>query len=551
MKIARARRRFWRAGLLLGFSIASEILIAQVLPPPKVEALKPDEIPGMVRFFVRQYRFEGNTAFADAELTKVTEPFANREVSSEELEQARRAITLYYVNHGFVNSGAVIPDQNPAGGVILIRIVEGVLTGIEVHGNKWLRDGYILPRVKRWATPPLNLDELREGLQLLRQNPNVRQINAELMPGTAPGQSKLDVRVVDQQPFRLGLQVDNERPPSVGAEEIWLLASDWNVTGHSDVLDLRYGIADTGANGLEFSGADNMAGSYVVPVTRRDTTLGLNASRLNTALVEETFTPLVVSSVTTSYGVSLRQPFFQTANHEAAFGLGFDHRVNDTRLLGERFNISPGAENGEMEVNVLRISQEWLQRGQNNLLALRSTFNLGLDVFDSSDNGVASDPDGRYFSWLGQGQYVQRLFNTQNQLILRAAGQWTAEPLLALEQISVGGSQSVRGYRENQLVRDRGVIGSVEFRLPIFFDKAGAGVVYLAPFFDFGGAWNVRNSAHPTTIESTGIGVLINPNRHFHAQLFWGHRLREVETPQDDDDPQDLGLHFRINIDVF
>jgi hemolysin activation/secretion protein len=198
----------------------------------------------------------------------------------------------------------------------------------------------------------------------------------------------------------------------------------------------------------------------------------------------------------------------------------------------------------------LRLSQEWLDRGQHHVLALRSTFNFGLNVLDATDNGIPSDPDGQFFSWLGQAQYVRRLFNTQNQLVLRLSGQWTAEPLLALEQISVGGAETVRGYRENQLVRDRGIISSIEFRLPVLFDKTGAGILYAAPFFDFGGGWNVAGSPSPTTISSTGVGVLITPNRHIHAQLYWGYGLRDIETPEDED-PQDLGLHFRVNIDAF
>jgi len=47
----------------------------------------------------------------------------------------------------------------------------------------------------------------------------------------------------------------------------------------------------------------------------------------------------------------------------------------------------------------------------------------------------------------------------------------------------MGGFESVRGYLENQLVRDRGIVSSVEFRLPVLFNKAGAGIVHLAPFF--------------------------------------------------------------------
>src|SRR5262249_49010560 len=156
------------------------------------------------------------------------QPYTNREITSEELEQARRAVTLHYVNHGYLNSGAVIPDQDPASGIIRLRIVEGVLTEVQLHGNKWLRDGYITGHLRRWSAQPLNLNELQEGLQLLRQHPNVKQVNAELKPGTSPGQGVLDLRVTDQPPFRLGLQIDNQRPPSVGAEEISVLASDLN-----------------------------------------------------------------------------------------------------------------------------------------------------------------------------------------------------------------------------------------------------------------------------------------------------------------------------------
>jgi len=444
-----------RALALLALVLLGETIEAQVLPPPPSKQTIP------TRLFVREFRFQGNKVVSQTELAKVTAPFTNRSITTEELEDARRAVTLYYIKHGYVNSGAVIPDQNPSQGVITIRIVEGVLTGIDVHGNKWLRDNYIKSRVRRWSGPPLNVNELQDGLQLLRQNPNVEQINAELKPGTSPGQSLLDLRVVDEQPFRLGIQFDNERPTSVGSQEIWALASDLNLTGHSDPLVFRYGIATGGPGGWDFSGADNMEGSYRLPLTPFDTTLGFHGSRLNTSITEQTFTPLDIKSLTASYGAFVRQPVYQTANQEAAVALGFDYRKNNSDLLGEPFNISPGAVEGKMVVSVLRFSQEWIDRGQNHVLALRSTFNFGLDVLDATDNGIPGDPDGKFFSWLGQAQYVRRLFNTQNQLVFRVAGQWTSEPLLALEQFSVGGLESVRGYLENQLVRDKGIASSV------------------------------------------------------------------------------------------
>ena len=535
---------------LTAFGLYSVALQAQILPPPAPSPAGSPLLGTDARLFVHGYRFEGNTAFTEAELRKVTEPYQNREIGTGEIEQARRAVSVHYVNHGYINSGAVIPDQSPTNGVILVRVVEGVLTGVELRGNKWLLDRYITNRLQAWATPPLNVGRLQEGLQILRQNPNVRQVNAELKPGTAPGESLLNLRVEDQHPFRLGVQVDNERPPSVGAEEISILASDLNLTGHSDTLDLKYGVANNGADGFGFSGTDNLEGRYLLPFTPQDTAIGLHASRLNTGIIEDAFLPLDVRSLTTSYGVTLRQPVFKSARQEAAVSIDFDYRENETWLLDQPFTLSRGAVDGKMKVSVLRLSQEWVRRGQDDVVALRSTFNVGLDAFGSTDDHIAGNPNGSFFSWLGQAQYVRRLFHTQNQLVMRVSGQWAPKPLLALEQLSVGGAGSVRGYLENQLVRDRGITSSLEFRLPIFFDKQGAGIVQLAPFFDHGSAWNLGGSPSPTSIYSTGCGLLLSPNRHVSAQLYWGYRLAHVTMPEGAG-PQGLGLSFRVNIQAF
>jgi hemolysin activation/secretion protein len=72
-------------------------------PPPPPDASK--RLSAETHLFVRGFQFEGNHAFTDAELAKVTEPFTNRKISSEDLEEARRAVSLYYVNHGYINSG--------------------------------------------------------------------------------------------------------------------------------------------------------------------------------------------------------------------------------------------------------------------------------------------------------------------------------------------------------------------------------------------------------------------------------------------------------------
>lgn len=497
---------------------------------------------------VREFRFEGNTAFSSAELTKVLAPYTGRELSAEELEDARRAVTLHYVNHGYINSGAVLPEQSVTDGVIVMRVIEGRLTETRITGNTWLRADYLRSRIQRGARPPLNLNELKDGLQLVRQNPNVAQLNAELKPGAAPGESLLDVRVVDRHPFRLGMQVDNDRPPSVGAEEILLLVGDRNLTGHGDALDISYGIAEGGSPGFRFSEFDNVAASYTVPVTASDTTLHQFVSKNNFAVIEEPFNALDIMSESYRVGVTLRQPLYRTANRELALSLTFERRHSETFLLGQPFDVTPGSVNGVTDISALRFAQEWTDRSQDQVLALRSTFSVGVDALGVTDDGT--ERDAKFWSWLGQAQYVRRLFGTPNQVILRADAQLTDQPLLSLEQFPIGGANTVRGYRENQLVRDRGVMVSLEFRVPVVINRAGVAVVQLAPFVDFGGGWNNQSpTPEPRTVTSAGVGLLLNPNRHISAQLYWGHPFTNIETPGND--AQDLGLHFRVSFEAF
>src|SRR5882724_10829694 len=99
----------------------------QLAPPPV-------QLSRATRVFVREFRFEGNTVFSSADLGKVVASYTGRELGFEDLEDARRAVTLHYTQHGYINSGAVLPDQRVADGVVVMRIIEGRLTDVRLSG---------------------------------------------------------------------------------------------------------------------------------------------------------------------------------------------------------------------------------------------------------------------------------------------------------------------------------------------------------------------------------------------------------------------------------
>jgi len=130
------------------------------------------------------------------------------------------------------------------------------------------------------------------------------------------------------------------------------------------------------------------------------------------------------------------------------------------------------------------------------------------------------------------------------QVVTRVDVQLASESLLSIEQIAVGGANSVRGYRENQLVRDNGVVASAEARIPIWREPFGRPRLELVPFSDTGYAWNTRRSARSKTLTSVGLGLRASPWRWLSGGIFWGARLTNADRANEG--LQRYGIHFAI-----
>jgi hemolysin activation/secretion protein len=541
-------------GFLIAFlsSPAFAQRIGQELPTPASDSSKEVMQLPLERLFVRKIRVTGSTVFSTEELAQVTSPYVNRELTSQDLEELRRALTAYYVERGHVNSGAVIPDQTVVDGEIRFHIIEGELSKIEVEGNRWFRSSYIQNRLALGSQPPLDINALQRRLILLQQDDRIQLLNGELRPGVKPGDSVLKVRVEEKVPLKVSATFDNYQAPSVGAERFLLNIAPQNLTGNGDILSLTFG----GSEGLK----PLIEARYSIPITVYDTILSLRYEKNDYTIVERPFDDLDVESDTDYYTVTLSHPFYRSLNHEFALGVTGEHIRNETTLLGEPFSFSAGAEDGESIVTALRFFQEYFYRTQRQALAVRSRFSLGIDALDATTSGTSSVPDSEFFAWLGQFQWAAVWGDIGIQTILRTDVQLAADSLLSVELISVGGRYSVRGYRENTLVRDNAVITSLECRLPVFRDRWWADYVQLAPFFDFGHGWNKDVATpSPETIYSIGLGFRWGAtlkksnqgNLRAQLELYWGHDLKDVDKLADEDDLQDDGIHLQFIVSGF
>ena len=495
------------------------------------------------RITVDRFEVEGNRAVDSDELTEVLAPYTNKSLSFTELLQARSAITEYYTERGYITSGAYIPLQKLQNKTVKIQVVEGYLEDIQITGNKRLNSDYFSDRIET-ASDSLQREELLSALQLLQQDPLITSISAELEAGTRPGASVLAVDVKEADSFKTPISLDNRRTPSVGSFRRQLAIDEGNLLGFGDNLFLAYSNTE---------GSDAFDGSYAVPFNARNGTLTVSGGLSSSEVVEEPFNQLNILGDSHYYELSLRQPVIQTPTQEFALGITASRRNSDISSLLEQFDVppselSPGAdESGQTRVSALRFFQEWTSRNNNEVIAARSQFNLGLDVFDATVNESA--PDSRFLAWQGQAQWARQLA-PDTSFLLRGGIQLATTSLLSSEQFGLGGLETLRGYRQDLLLTDNAAFASAEIRLPIFRIDQIDSVFQLAPFFDVGTAWNNGEERNPetNTLASIGMGLRLLFNS-FTARLDWGIPLVSVDS--DKKTWQENGLYFSVEYDPF
>jgi hemolysin activation/secretion protein len=320
----------------------------------------------------------------------------------------------------------------------------------------------------------------------------------------------------------------------VGSFQRGLELNHNNVLGYADKFSFIFKNTD---------GSNDFDTSYSIPINSLDGTVGLRYRYVDSNIIEGDFEDLDIESQTDEFEFTFRQPLLVRANSESteelAVGLEFSRQSNEVTLENRPFpSLSPGADvNGETKISALRFFQDWTRRTRKDVLAARSQFSTGLDIFDASVNeGNESLPDSKFVSWRGQVQWLRQLSSSSNiNLLLRSDLQVSNDDLVPLERFSLGGVESVRGYRQDALLGDSGFLFSGEVRIPFYRWNQEQNAITAIPFVDFGTTWSNSDNINQEedTVASLGVGVQLDLSNVLTARLDYGIPLIEVEDSND------------------
>ncbi len=470
---------------------------------------------------VREIKIEGNTVFDNSELEKIVAPFEHKELPLETILKLKDQLTEYYNSREYTNSGAFLPPQTLQDGDITIKIIEGTYE-IKITGLNKLDEKYIKSRLPEIGQP-LNRTEILEALEKLSKNSLIKSLSVEIEYGEV-GKALVLLNVEEADYTTFFLRCTNAYSPSIGSFGCNSKFTHNNLLVTGDLFFLDGSLTE----GLSRAGF-----YYSFPFNKLDGRVKFEINVAENEVILEEIKELGIGADYFSFLSQIYQPIISNSTESLTLGFGIQYTDSETSLFnGElSFPFTRGLKDGQSKITSLIFSQEYLKNWGSNLFAINSEFNVGIDAFDATKTQVGID--GIYWLWRGDIQSLIALDKNRNvALAIRLAGQLTPAQLLALEQFTLGGLGSVRGFIRNLQIGDNGVIGTIELRFNLFRGEK-KGSLSLGPFVDLGRTWNNQNPA-ANTLTSTGLSLRYFIGDVFEARIDWGIPLTPVREEAQD-----------------
>lgn len=546
-------------------------------------------------FLALSYKIRGvtgsETNFFKAAISEIVTPYLGKSIDCNDFSNIRDEITRFYIQEGYITSRADLPIGY-GDGTLIIPILEGYISEVKVEtirGAETLEASRLLTQyvntqissaIPQPRNGPVDFTEVENQVRLLALDPLFVQdsVYSVLSNGESDQYSNLTIYLEEEERLNIGLSFNNYSPPSLGAEGFdWQVGFNGRIFSYGERIYAggRYNpfvnrsssrtiTTTSGDDSSEFGGSDDSTAwvlGYSLPLGSSARgglgTLELQVGRERKDVLQGLASEFDFRSEVERFSIDYRYPISRNLGEEWAVVGGFTFEEGQT-FINKTFPFGIGFgpdDRGISRTSTFSLALEYLRRGSSNVLLSRGQINFGTGLFDATQN-ESPLPDGQFFSLFLQTQLSQKLAEN-HLLVIRGLAQLTPDSLLPVNQFVIGGSQSVRGYRENIRSGDNGFVFSVEDRIGLFPHYDGQPQLQVIPFFDLGAVWN--NGSNPNIIPndnflaSLGISLTYQP---FRGRLFeplafrldYGIPLIDVEG--NGDNLQDNGIHFGINYSI-
>lgn len=467
-----------------------------------------------VKFRINEIVVDKSEALQEQEINSITQDYINKEIVLQDLYKVVNKINDLYATKGYLTCRAFLPPQTIKDGVVHIQLVEGKSGNVYVDGNNSTNESYITDRIGIERGNLANINDLNEDL-LLFNGSNDIQLHITMHAGKEPGTTDYVISVAEPQKSLVNLYVDNAGSESSGEWREGLFFTDRSLTGNRDSMML---------SGIRSDGTKSFSASYITPVGRSGTKLGLNYSANSVHITDGDLADMNVKGHSSAYGVSVIQPLIVSESMRTEASLEYGHQNSQTDFLGVHWvdDTTYG----------YTASFSMTNYGTSSVIFQKHGYRIG-----RSENITGYTKNFNKYIFNG---FWQKAYTGGQMLSARLDGQYSSDNYLpSAEQFYIGGMYSVRGYEESYLGGDSGFAASIEYSVPI--DKSKKTSVFT--FIDYGSVFG-DSAFDDHTLAGTGIGIRSTIAQKIYASLTLGVPL--ISDPNNDD-IDSTRIHFMLN----
>ena len=495
---------------------------------PEAPAIEAPAGADKFSFDLKQVSVEGSTQLTPAEIAAYYQPLLNQRVTVAQMFGVAAAIENFYRAGGYVTSRAIVPQQEIKDGTFRIVIVEGFISDIVIADDI----GPAGAMVKALLQPlteqvPVSVDQIERRLLLANDLPGVG-VKGSLEPSkTIRGASTLVVKA-ERNPFEGLVAYDNRNSPYTAANEVFTSATANSFGPNGDKINIQ------AKTTIPFDRERLVAGSYQANIGDDGAIWGVNGyfSESHPGLQLE---PADVHDRVLSLEATTAYPIIRSRLDNLKIDGSFEYRDVVSKTDGKPFN------NDRLRILTSGINYDHTD-SWDGITAVRVAYSQGLPIFNAS-NSNAKDLQSRVGASGTFGLFTGQITRVQNlpdnfSLFLTSTGQYADQPLLASEELALGGANFGRGYDLGEITGIKGLAASEELRyspdLPDLFPHG----LQLYQFYDIGRVWRSKDGQASESLASMGAGVRANLLENLYVYVEVADPLTRLVGSQGDKSPR-------------
>lgn len=466
---------------------------------------------------------------SDPSFISTMEPYIGKPITLELANALANTIATYARQHDRLIVKVIPPNQDVSLGALRLSVVVGTYNEFQFKGNRWFSSKLLQEKLGIKAGDEIRISTLEEAVKWTNANP-FRQIKVLVNDlATQPGKADLIVGVEERMPLRFTASYDDSGNELLGDRHYTGSLQFGNLWGKDHQGSYQYTTTD------HHKTFQSHSIDYRIPLRWRHY-LSLNGGYLT---VNPTFGPGgVFTQKGKNINASLRYVIpLRSTDSPIEFTTGIDFKQGNNNLVYGGTVFPRGTTDGFQLSNGLSM----VKRDK------RGAWLFGVNVNASPGNindrnSDAAFSKGRFntrATYMTGTVSIQRLQNLDREwsVFSRLVAQAASANVPGSEQLSIGGSSTVRGFDERIYTGDQGFVFSNDLQSPVlrrplpFLKKRAPLETRFIAFYDTAHVFykfrDVNDIVLPP-LASTGIGVRMTLPVNFTLSADYGWQITHL-----------------------